>query len=229
MSEPAQIERPAVLAAAIAALAGAGLALALALWDVSVRQESLPAVVAIDQPALEAALSDAPVVDSSDEDSDKQQSDSDDDDDDTQVVWLVTAPDCNACREFERATMTRLLDAGVEVRAILVAPRSLADGSPGAQDVARLLKDRDWTSVHLWMQGKHEAVSDEPLDPAEQEGLLEWSRQSAERIANVMKRNDLPFDEPMLLWRNGPEWRVSVRPSEPAYREIERELAAPKA
>ena len=208
---------------ALGALAVGALALTAALVDVQSRQSALPAVVAIDKDVLEEALNDAPAI-SSDEDADENQ---DDDSTDGPVLWLVTAPDCPKCRAFEKGAMAKLIDSGVEVRAIVVAPRKLAANTQGARDVAALMKERDWTGVHLWMQGKR-PPSSEAMDPDEEDGLLEWGRQSAERIGAVLKRNDLIMDEPALFWRNGPEWRASVGGNESAYHQIEQELA-PKA
>jgi hypothetical protein len=190
-----QIKRPAVFALALFAFATAAAALGAGLFDLSARRAAAPIVIAVDKSDLEDALDDAPWISSGQTKG--------------PVLWLVTTPNCKACRAFQTAQLPRLLDAGIEVRAILFAPRALAAASDDARDVATLLKEREWTATEMWLQGRRERP-DETMDPAEQDGLLEWSRQSAERIGAVLKRNDLPLGAPTLVWRSGREIHVCV-------------------
>jgi hypothetical protein len=202
------LRRPAIFAFALAALILASGALAAGLAQLAARRDAAPVVVAVDKDDLEAALGSAPWTSSGDG---------------GRVLWLVTAPDCAPCRTFERDDVPRLLGAGVEVRAILVAPRGLALSTPAARDVAMLTKERDWDAVHLWMQGKRDSSNDQ-VEEAEEDGMLEWGRQSDERIAAVLKRNGLALGAPALFWKNGREWRASVKANAEAFRAATRAL-----
>ena len=209
MATAVQIKRPAVFALALFAFAAAALALGAGLFDLAARHGAAPAVIAVDTDDLQDALDEAPWISSGETKG--------------PVLWLVTTPDCKRCRAFQTAQMARLLDAGVEVRAILLAPRALPLDTNDARDVATLLKSREWTATEMWLQGRRERP-DQTMDPAEEEGFLEWSRQSAERIAAVLKRNDLPLGAPTLVWQAGREVRASVSGDRRAFARVEADL-----
>jgi hypothetical protein len=209
VNNPMPLRRPAVFACALAALLAAAALLGVGLAQLAARRDAAPNVVAVDKADLEAALAAAPWTSSGDGGE--------------RVLWLVTAPDCAPCRAFERDDLPRLLGAGVEVRAILIAPRALALASQGARDVAMLTKERDWDAVHAWMLARRDPANDQ-MDAAEEDGMLEWGRQSAERIAGVLKRNDIDFRTPALFWKRGAEWRASVKGDVNAFRAVTRAL-----
>jgi hypothetical protein len=222
LSERAPIQRPKILAIAVFGFAAAAVAVGAGLFDLAARRSAAPAVVAVDKGDLEQALYEAPWTSSDASVGDEGGAPAAD----GAVLWMVTAPDCAPCRVFERETLPHLLDAGVEARVIVVAPRKAGLGTRAAREVAQLTKKRDWTGLHLWMQGKSAPAA--ALDPAEEEGVLEWGRQSSERINDVLERNDLKLTAPSLFWQDGPEWRASVNADRRAFRQIERALA-PKA
>lgn len=220
MTQTAPVRRPFLMAIALAGFAAAATILGAGLFDLHGRRAAAPLVIAVDKADLEEALEAAPWVSSGIEEGDEGLAPIEN----PTVLWIVTAPHCKPCRAFERESLPHLLDAGVETRVILVAPRSLADTSREAREIAVLTKSRDWTALHLWLQENGDAAMT-PLEPAETEGVLEWGRQSGERIEDVLKRNDVKLSAPALFWRNGPEWRAAV-PAEPhVFKQIERELA----
>jgi hypothetical protein len=209
VSESTKVKRPAILALAIFGFAAAALALGAGLIDISMRRAAGPAIIAVDKDDLEAAIEDAPWISSGNTNG--------------PVLWIITAPGCEACRTFQKAQMPRLLDAGVEVRALLVAPRSIPLGTRDAKDVATLLKQQEWQPVELWLQGKREQANGE-MELAEEEGLLEWSRQASEQIGDVLARNDLKAGRLVLLWRHGVEWRAIVSGDKRGFSELEDDL-----
>lgn len=209
MSEPVQVKRPKILALALFGFAAAALALGAGLVDISMRRADGPAIIAVDKADLEAAIGDAPWISSGDTNG--------------PVLWIITTPGCKPCRSFQQAQMPRLLDAGVEVRALLVAPRSLPLGARDAKDVATLLKEQEWQPVELWLQGKREETNGE-MEQAEEDGLLEWSRQASEQISDVLARNDLKTGGLVLLWRHGVEWRAIVSGDERGFSAVEDDL-----
>ncbi len=220
-AKPASVRSPRLLLIALAGLALALVALAWGFYELGARRDAAPEVIAVDKADLEEALYESPWISSGGlglGDEGRAASD-----EEGVILWVVAAPNCEPCRRFERGAMGRLIDAGVEVRIIVTAPRSMSTQTETAREIAALTKDRDWTALDLWLQGKDEALS--PMDAAEADGMLEWGRQSQERIADVLQRNDLTLKAPALFWKNGPEWRAAIAADDRALTQIERELA----
>ncbi len=209
MAELVAVKHWRMLGAVGGVVAGAALLLAYGLFDLGQRRAAAPAVVAVDKTLLSEALDDAPYVSSNGE---------------GPVLWLVTTPDCPACRVFEKKVLPGLLDRGVDARVILVAPRAAAVDAGQAQWIAAVARRREWLSLQTWMSGGTPRI-DISLEAPAAEGYLEWGRASFERIDAALKPNGLTLAAPALFWRVGPEWRASVRPDERAVNFMRDDLA----
>lgn len=209
MAELVAVKRWPMLGLAAGVLGIAALCLAFGLFDLSQRRAAAPAVVAVEKDSLSEALEDAPYVSS---------------DGGGPVVWLVTAPDCPACRTFEKRVLPGLLDRGIEARVILVAPREAKIDAGQAQWIAAVARRREWISLHKWMTDGA-AKRDVVLEGPAAEGYLEWGRASFERIDGALHENGLDLAAPTLFWRVGPEWRASVKPDERAIKFLRDDLA----
>ncbi|MGE3865547.1 MAG: hypothetical protein AB7G04_01395, partial [Hyphomonadaceae bacterium] len=140
MPKIVEVKQRGMLSAAVAITMTAAGAMGFGLWDLGQRRAAAPAVVAVDKASLADALDDAPWISSGG-------------DRNAPILWLVTAPHCPACRVFEQRTLPTLLDKGVEVRVILVAPRESALPGGEAEAIAGMARRRDWLALHTWMAG----------------------------------------------------------------------------
>lgn len=191
------LKRPSILAVLVsAALACTGLVV-VGLGEVRAGLEAAPAVVAVDRAALPAALESAPSVESSAGEG---------------VVWIVTKPNCPACRALEDGAVAKLLDSGAAVHVLVVAPRGESYDDATLARVAAVAVDRSWQTYQACFSATASGLVCDPpaLEPAAQEGYLEWGRATLDRIESVVAANDMPMAFPIVFWQRGREWRATT-------------------
>lgn len=195
MTAPARsVARPelVLLSAAIALLSA--LVAGVGLMRAGVLQANAPASVLVQRAALGEALDEAPWVASAQG---------------GPVIWAIASDSCGKCAAFLDGALPELSERGVEVRLVLTQPRGTAGNADDV--IAELARTRDWSVYERWREGRRNAAFTSE-DPAERDGLVEWSRASYDRIADVFELNKIDAELPALLWRKGPEWRVLTGP-----------------
>lgn len=205
------VRNPALLAALVAILAIAAAIFGLRVLDAANGHAEAFQVMAVDAEALAEALADAPQVAS------PQAAGG--------ALFLLTAPDCAACRRFELREAADLAAAGVNVR-VIVAPGEGEISSPGAAVAARLARSPDWT-VFLTCMAKPDPTCGAEFngDAPEQEGYLEWGRASRLRVSEIVSANNAQLKLPALFWKRGPEWRAAFGDDARAAAQARRDLA----
>lgn len=207
MSGPvAAIRRPAAFAAVAAATAALAASCLVSLLDLRVALRDGPRPVLAGASALEQALLDAPAQTVTFGDGAAE-------------AWLITTPDCADCREVEATLVPQVEGAGsLTLHVLLVAPRQAQADSAGESAAVLLAKGSDWRSARACLGGARGC--DEPMEPAEREGYLEWGRASFERIAASLQADGLSLRPPALIWREDGAWRVAHADSARALRRI---------
>lgn len=186
------ITRPGLFAVCLAVAMAAFAAAGWSLWDLRSHLLAEPMVVAVDRAALPAALEDAPYIASGD----------------GADVWVLVTPDCPKCRALENGTVARLVEAGVDVRLVIVAPRGADFDDATLVRVAGLAAERDWDVYLKCFTQAAATCQPRALEPAAREGYLEWGRAAIDRVAAVADANDSKLTYPAIFWRRGKEWRA---------------------
>ncbi len=188
------IGNPGLAAFIVAATVAAGLFLAAGFAELGARRAAAPVVLAVEKAALEEALNEAPWISSGEG---------------APILWVLSEPGCAPCRRLETEILPKLVDRGVQARVIVAAPRAKQADEAGA--VAALAQARDWLALTAWTAGRA-VPGARALEPAAEEGYLEWGRASRDRLSNAVGRNGLTLRTPALFWRDGPEWRALMAP-----------------
>lgn len=136
------------------------------------------------------------------------------------VVWAFTRPDCGDCGALAPREVLSLADEEMEIRMVVVAPRTTA---AAAESVAALAETRDWAALERWAAGE-DAAAQTP-DAAVREGYVEWGRASWDRLAALLRENGVDPRLPVLIWRRGPEWRVLVGSRAASLDHVRRDMA----
>lgn len=142
------------------------------------------------------------------------------------AVWLLSRPDCPACRGLER----RLGRADAELRLIVVAPRDA--GELHTAVAAELARRRDGDAFQTWLKNPSQplplpaGVLDVDLGAEAVAGYAELGRATQDRLAAIAAANGLELQVPALIWRRGREWRIAVQPDAADRAALFRDLAA---
>lgn len=138
------------------------------------------------------------------------------------VVWAFVKSDTACCGSLTPARLVALSDENMELRIVVVAPRTGA-GDTAKASAATLAVSRDWADLRRWADGA--ATTGRAADPAETEGYVEWGRASYDRVAALLRRNGVEPRLPLVIWRAGPEWRVLVSGPGARIDSIRRDMA----
>ncbi|MDX2235176.1 MAG: hypothetical protein NW200_11830 [Hyphomonadaceae bacterium] len=183
-----RVERPALLGLVCAIAFGAAGLAGFSLWSQHAQRLAGPVTLVAETDEIADALADSPWTGS---------------DSTGPIVWAFTAPDCADCGRLDAAAVAALSQEEMEIRMVVVAPRSAPEADPAA---AALAESRDWTALERWAAG--DAIAPVSADAAAREGYVEWGRASWDRVAAILRENDIDPRLPLLIWRRGPEWRV---------------------
>ncbi len=185
-----RVERPALLWLASVIAFGAAAMAGLGLWSRHAERLAGPVTLVSETDQIADALSDSPWAGS---------------ESNGPIVWAFTRPDCDDCGQLDAAAIAALAEEDMEIRMVVVAPRTDADGDAAA---AALAESRDWAALQRWAEG--DAIAPQTTDDAARDGYIEWGRASWDRVAAILRENDLDPRMPLLIWRRGPEWRVLI-------------------
>ena len=204
------IARPVVFVAVLAAVA---VAFAAAGWTLMNRGGASgrgPLVVAADRASLPDALADAPFIAANDR----------------AEVWIISTLDCPTCAELERGLAARLAQRGVGVRVMVVAPREETFAPAKLARVASLAARLDWATYVACFRDGEQPCADEALEPAAEDGYLEWGRAALDRITAIVRANDAEVAFPLVFWRDGKDWRGAVGGDAEALAALERDFGS---
>jgi hypothetical protein len=138
-------------------------------------------------------------------------------------LWLVAPADCDRCGELQSS----LAAADLALRVVVIAPRDLGERvSREHRLAATLARSRDMAALTAWRDGRERASFVSAEDPSAVEGYVEWGRASLDRVSEVLLANGVKPELPILLWRNGRQWRVLTGKRALSIDPIRREMAA---
>ncbi len=149
-------------------------------------------------------------------------------------LYMISFRDCPDCQRFEREVMPRLMQAGVDVRIIMVArgdSDGIAHSTPAERaTVAELWTNRNWQLWQRWHESNSQAWTAQGIPPADGDisrtAVIEAGRQMVHDLTPMLGRNSINFAYPLLVWttRTG-ELHGCACESQKTYRYLFSELA----
>jgi hypothetical protein len=123
-------------------------------------------------------------------------------------LYVIATRDCAACGQYEQSQFPALQKAGVDTRAIMIAPADVngAAKSTAAErsTVAELWVNRSWPLFQTWMAADPAAWTAPHIPPADgdvaRNAVVEAGRDLIDRLGPLLKANGLKPGYPILIW-----------------------------